>query len=97
MCNIILRGLWCGWKIVKAPNADGDFSKSPYFNFNDDKLKFNTNDVSNANDNYGSVSGFVPKYQLSTKGILKDTFCFVTLVITFEILSNHQACDRFHQ
>ena len=62
MCNIILRGLWCGRKIVKAPNADGDFSKSPIFNFNDDKLKFNTNDVSNANDNYGSVSAFVPKY-----------------------------------
>ncbi len=49
----------------KAPNADGDFSKSSIFNFNDDKLKFNTNDVSNANDNYGSVSGFLPKYRLA--------------------------------
>lgn len=39
----------------KALNADGDFSKSPVFNFNDDKLKFNTNDVSNANENYGCV------------------------------------------
>lgn len=69
MCNIILRGLWCGWKIVKAPNADGDFSKSPYFKFNDDKVKFDTNDVDNANDNYGSASVCLPKYQLSTKGI----------------------------
>lgn len=70
MCNIILRGLWCGRKVVKAPNADGDFSKSPYFKFNDDKVKFDTNDVSNANDNYGSASVCLPKYQLSTKGIL---------------------------
>lgn len=54
----------------KAPNADGDFSKSPIFNFNDDKLKFNTNDVSNANENYGSVSGFLPKYlYVRAKGI----------------------------
>ena len=69
MCNIILRGLWCGWKMVKAPNADADFSKSPYFKFNDDKVKFDTNDVDNANDNYGSASVCLPKYQLSTKGI----------------------------
>ena len=62
MCNIMFRGLCLRWKVVKAPNADGDFSKSPIFNFNDDKLKFNTNDVSNANENYGSVSGFLPKY-----------------------------------
>lgn len=25
--------------MVKAPNADADFSKSPYFKFNDDKVK----------------------------------------------------------
>jgi hypothetical protein len=55
--------------MVKAPNADGDFSKSPYFKFNDDKVKFDTNDVDNANDNYGSASVCLPKYQLSTKGI----------------------------
>lgn len=54
----------------KTPDADGVFSKAPIFNFNDDKLKFDTNDVSNANDNYGSVSGFVPKYLIYTKGIL---------------------------
>lgn len=43
----------------KAPEADGDFYNAPYFNFNDENLKFNTNDIDNANDNYGSVSAFV--------------------------------------
>ncbi len=43
------------------PDADGDFSKAPNFNFNDGKVKLDTNWVSNANDNYGSASGFVPK------------------------------------
>jgi hypothetical protein len=54
----------------KAPDADGKFSNAPYFNFNDDKVKFDTNDVSNANDNYGTASGFSPKYlDVSAKGI----------------------------
>ena len=54
----------------KAPNADGDFSKSPIFNSNDDKLKFDASVVSNANENYGSVSGFLPKYlYVRAKGI----------------------------
>ena len=43
------------------PDADGDFNKAPYFNFNDDKVKFDTNDVDNANDNYGSMSGLLAK------------------------------------
>ena len=42
--------------------ADGRFSNAPIFNFNDGMLKFDTNDVANANDNYGSASGFSPKY-----------------------------------
>ncbi len=46
-------------------DADGDFSKSPYFNFNDGKVKFDTNWVSNPNENYGSASGFVPKLLLT--------------------------------
>jgi len=50
-----------------SPDADGQFNNAPIFNFNDDKVKFNTNFVSNANDNYGSVSGFVPKFLLITK------------------------------
>jgi hypothetical protein len=45
----------------QLPDADGAFSKSPYFNFNDGKLKFDANDVDNAHDNYGSASGSSPK------------------------------------
>jgi len=43
-------------------DADGSFENAPYFNFNDSKLKFDTNRVDNANDNYGSASAFVPEY-----------------------------------
>ena len=49
------------------PDADGDFSNAPIFNFNDGKVKFNANRVDNANDNYGSASGFVPKSLLFNK------------------------------
>lgn len=45
----------------KNNDADGKWSNAPIFNFNDDKLKFDTNWTDNANSNYGSVSGFVPK------------------------------------
>ena len=78
----------------KTPDADGVFSKAPIFNFNDDKLKFDTNDVSNANDNYGSASAFVPKYPIYTKGILLR-IPFVFIVQWNE--STHRAYDRFHQ
>lgn len=44
-----------------APLADGDFSKSPLFYFNDDKLRFGTDVMSLAFDSCGSVSGFVPQ------------------------------------
>jgi len=43
------------------PEADGKFYKAPYFKFNDGKVKFDTNDVDNANKNYGSASAFPPK------------------------------------
>jgi hypothetical protein len=49
------------------PDADGDFNKAPYFNFNDGRLKFDTNYVDNANENYGSASGFLPKSLLITQ------------------------------
>ena len=49
------------------PDADGVFSNAPIFNFNDGKVKFNANWVDNANENYGSASGFVSKY-LPTEG-----------------------------
>ena len=53
------------------PEADGDFSKSPYFNFNDGKVKFNANWYDNANENYGSASAFLSKSLHSRKGIRK--------------------------
>jgi hypothetical protein len=60
----------------KIPDADDEFGNAPIFNFNDDKLKFSTNNVSYTGERYGSVSGFLPKYLVSTKGILNwDTFC----------------------
>ncbi len=43
------------------PDADGDFSNAPNFNWNDGKLKFDANWTDNANDNFGSVSGFGSK------------------------------------
>lgn len=43
------------------PDADGSFDNAPIFNFNDGKVKFDNGNVDNANDNYGSVSGLVPK------------------------------------
>ncbi len=43
------------------PDADASFDNAPNFNFNDGKVKFDTNSVDNTNDNYGSVSAFLPK------------------------------------
>ena len=48
-------------KGIFSDDGDGQFDHAPYLNFNDDKAKFDTNDVSNANDNYGSASFFAPK------------------------------------
>ena len=44
----------------KYPKADGDFYKALCLNFNNNKVKLDTNDVDNFNDNYGSSSGFLP-------------------------------------
>ena len=53
------------------PDADGDFSNAPIFNFNDGKVKFNANWYDNANENYGSASAFVSKSLSTRKGIRK--------------------------
>ena len=58
------------------PDSDVRFDHAPYFNFNDSKVKFDTNTVDNANENYGSVSGVVPKFLIITKGTLRGVFCF---------------------
>jgi len=52
-----------GWG--NYPDADGSFDNAPYFNFNDGKVKFDTNWVNNPNENYGSVSLFLPKSLLN--------------------------------
>ncbi len=49
------------------PDADGQFENAPYVNFNDGQLKFDTNWFDNANDNYGSASGFSPKSFLKNR------------------------------
>ena len=45
---------------------DGQFDKAPYFNHDGDKVNFDTNWVKNYNQNYGSVSFFLPKSFLKT-------------------------------
>lgn len=44
-----------------APGADGRFSFAPDFGFDDGEVEFDTYDVSDANDYYGSASGFSPQ------------------------------------
>lgn len=59
---------WTG-KSKNPQNSDAPFDHAPYFNFNDDKLKFDTKWSDNANDNYGSASGFlVPKSSSYSSG-----------------------------
>lgn len=46
-------------------DADGSWQNAPIWNFNDKQVKFDTNFVDNANSNYGSASGFLPKSLLN--------------------------------
>lgn len=57
------------------PGGDSEFLNAPIFNFNDGKLKFDTNKVDNANQNYGSSSGFVPN-SLFTQAASSDAACY---------------------
>ena len=43
------------------PDADGQFVNAPNFNWNDGKVKLNTDNVDNVDENYGSASGFLPQ------------------------------------
>jgi hypothetical protein len=54
-------------------DEDGSFDGAPYFNFNDSRVKFDDNYADNANDNYGSSSGFLPKFLLR---LLQKAFTF---------------------
>jgi hypothetical protein len=55
-------------KSKNPQNSDAPFDHAPYFNFNDDKLKFDTKWSDNANDNYGSASGFLVSKSPSDTG-----------------------------
>ncbi len=44
-----------------SPEADGAFSRAPYFDFRDGEVGFDTHWVGDAYDYYGSASGFVPQ------------------------------------
>lgn len=66
----------------KHPDSDVRFDNAPYFNFNDDKVKFDANWFDNANDNYGSASGFVPKSLLyRQKSVYQTLFCYRAVVL----------------
>lgn len=58
------------------PDSDVRFDNCPYFNFNDGKVKFDTNWFDNANENYGSASAVVPKSLIIQK-VSHDTFCVI--------------------
>ena len=66
------------------PDDDVRFSNAPIFNFNDGKVKFDANRSDNANDNYGSASGFVSKSLSNRKGIHYG-YPFVYSVLTERI------------
>ncbi len=59
-CLISRFGDYRWAKTIYCESA-GVWSCAPYFNFNDNKVNFDANDIDNANDNYGSVSGFAAK------------------------------------
>ena len=61
------------------PDADDRFDHAPIFNFNDGKVKFDTNWYDNANENYGSVSAFVPKFLPKAKSTRSVLFVLVGL------------------
>ena len=44
--------------LLQKLDADGVFSKVANLYFNDDKVRFNTNDTDYRNDNFGVASGF---------------------------------------
>jgi hypothetical protein len=49
------------------PDAGGAFSNAFYLNFNDGRVKFDTDNVDKPNANYGSASGFLSKSLLTKK------------------------------
>jgi len=63
----------------ESDEGDDVFKQAPNWNFNDDKVKFDTNDVSDTNDNYGSSSAFLTKSLLKKDVLLKNKASFYSL------------------
>jgi hypothetical protein len=61
----------------QAFEAKGHWFNAPIWNFNDDKLKFNTNKVDNYYEYYGSSSAFLPVYQFSQESFVLDEVLFL--------------------
>ena len=77
------------------PDDEAEFSNSPYLNFNDDKLKFDMNDVDKPNENYGSVSVSVPKSLLTGRwGIREDA---LSLTYSPASVSTRRASCQSHR
>lgn len=77
----------------REQNADDGktFDNASYVNFNDGRVKFDTNRVDNANENYGSSSAFLPKYLFMLVQVRLGEF--VVLIVS----SNRQAFCRLLQ
>ena len=62
------------------PDSDVRFDHAPYFNFNNDKVKTDTNRVDNQNEKYGSASGSLPSFSKSLlhrqKVFNANIFCY---------------------
>lgn len=65
--NDIIQCSVIGMDKSNNSEADGNFDNAPYFNFNDGKVKFDTNWFDNANTNYGSASAFWQSLSLKIK------------------------------
>ena len=59
-------------------DVGSEFDNAPYFNFNDDKVNFDFNKVDNANENYGSASGFLLGEFLKVKSSLLQAVSFLS-------------------
>ena len=58
------------------PDADGDFSNAPIFNFNGGKVKFSAYFYDLAHDYYGSASAFLSKSLPTKKGYPQNGYPF---------------------
>ncbi len=60
-------------------NADSVFDNALNLYFNDDKVKLDTNNLENVNQNFGSASGFLSKSLLLKRRFTKRKASFYSL------------------